>query len=48
LDWIPKVPTKENEPLFDGKELKAIKFQLIVYDFEVCILSEPELTDCGG
>jgi hypothetical protein len=36
----------ENEPLFYGKELKALELQLILYDFKVCILSEPDLTGC--
>lgn len=36
----------ENEPLFYGKELKAVELQLILYDFKVCILSEPDLARC--
>lgn len=36
----------ENEPLFYGKELKALELELILYDFKVCILSEPDLTGC--
>ena len=36
----------ENEPLFDGKELKPVELQLIVDNFKVCILSEPKLTGC--
>lgn len=36
----------KNEPLFYGKELKAHELQLILYDFKVCILPEPDLT--GG
>ena len=35
-----------NEPLFYGKELKALELQLILYDFKVCILSKPDLTGC--
>jgi hypothetical protein len=37
----------ENEPLFYGKELKALELHLILYDFKVCILSEPDLARCG-
>jgi hypothetical protein len=36
----------ENEPLFYCKELKALELQLILYDFKVCVLSEPDLTGC--
>lgn len=36
----------ENEPLFYGKELKALEDQGVFYDFKVCILSKPELTSC--
>jgi hypothetical protein len=38
----------ENEPLFYGKELKAVELQLILYDFKVCvdILSKPYLASC--
>ena len=35
-----------SEPLFYGKELKALELQLILYDFKVCILSKPDLTGC--
>ena len=35
-----------DEPLFYGKELKALELELILYDFKVCILSEPDLTGC--
>jgi hypothetical protein len=38
----------KNGPLFDGKQLKPVEFQLIVYDFKVCILAQPHLTDSHG
>jgi hypothetical protein len=28
--------------------LKALEFQLIVDDFKVCTLAQPQLTDCDG
>jgi hypothetical protein len=34
------------DPLFYGKELKAVELQLVLYDFKVCILSEPDLAGC--
>ena len=37
---------QENEPLFDGKELKPVELQLILDYLKVCIFSKPELTGC--
>jgi hypothetical protein len=39
---------QENEPLFDCKELKPLELQLILDNFKIGILSEPELTSCDG
>lgn len=50
--WVGKGQERgcgqENEPLLDCKELKPLELQLILDNFKIGILSEPELTSCDG